>query len=215
MSKARRVRSSHAKGPPKSRGAGLGGGRIRGGPPGGHEHSDEYPEWYGAADAFTEACRLPVFAAISVEESPLHAIDIRAMARDLIAGQNITLRVFWHQPDPGLDPEHWFAVGEATGPAHDVDPEYPELLAGIHPDSREHLRHVLDHLHEMVHDAEEVVFGKIEDMQLEIDRYPGHLPARTQEAMLDHAAAEAMNGLSGIARLYSGSPPEPGEVPGS
>lgn len=85
--------------------------------------------WHALADQFTSHCRLGFLAGVMLEESPFGNLNIRATTIDAGTRKSIDLQVYWKQDNEGEDAEHWLSVGTATGPAHDVDPEYPELLA--------------------------------------------------------------------------------------
>lgn len=107
--------------------------------------------WHAWADQFGSHCKPGFLASVMLEESPFGNLNIRATTLNPVDGKMIDLQVYWKQDDEGDDAEHWLAVGTSTGPAHNVDPGYPELLAGIPEEAHDHVRHAIDHLHEMVH----------------------------------------------------------------
>lgn len=174
---------------------------------GGAMNMQKGPRWHQAMDVFTEQCRLGLLAGVVVEESPHRNLNIRATALDPVTGGYVPLQVYWQEPQDGSDPAHWLAVGEKIHPAHDGDPLYPELLAGLPRDSKEHIRHAIDHLHEMVHLATDVVNGKVEEVTevLVLADTERAVPDVVGGHMQAEAIEDALGGLNGVARLYTGS----------
>lgn len=167
----------------------------------------EGPEWHRAMDEFTAQCKLGLLAGVVVEESLHGNLNIRATTLDPVTRDYIELKVYWEEPADGSDPVHWLAAGEATNPAHGGDPAHPELLAGFPQQSKDHIRHGIDHLHEMVHLATDVVNGKAAEVAevLAMAGMKGDVPDIVGGHMQAEAIEDALMGLNGIARLYTGS----------
>lgn len=164
--------------------------------------------WHVLADQFGAHCKLGFLAGVMLEESPFGNLNIRATT-PLPADQTmIDLQVYWQQDNEEDEAEHWLAVGTSTGPAHDVDPLYPELLAGIPTEAHERVRHAIDHLHEMVHLAGSMIEARTEEVADYVDaRQVGPVPESVQDEMVRSTIDETIAGLNGIARLYTGSVP--------
>jgi hypothetical protein len=165
--------------------------------------------WHRLADQFAEHCRLGFLAGVMVEESPLGNLNIRATTIDPVSRTTTDLQVYWKQDDVDDVPEHWLAVGTTTGPAHDVNPDYPEMLAGIPEQSRDHIRHAIGHLHAMVHLAGSVLEARSMEVDLFIDARQAleDVPEAVRHEMARTAIDDAIAGLNGIARLYTGAMP--------
>lgn len=166
--------------------------------------------WHRLADRFAEHCRLGFLAGVMLEESPFGNLNIRASTIDPVTRTTTHLQVYWKQDDEGEEPEHWLSVGTLTGPAHDVDLDYPDLLTGIPEASREYILYAIGHLHEMVHLAGSILeartveaFAFLEDRRAgeDITEFIRHEMART-------AIDDTIAGLNGIARLYTGAMPD-------
>lgn len=166
--------------------------------------------WHRLADQFTEHCRLGFLAGVMLEESPFGNLNIRATTFDPATRKTTDLQVYWKQDDEGDMPEHWLSVGTATGPAHDVEPDYPELLAGIPAENREHIRHAISHLHEMVHLAGSVLEAKTAEASrfLESPQAAEAVPDTLQHIMIRSTIEDAIAGLNGVALLYTGAMPD-------
>jgi hypothetical protein len=139
-------------------------------------------------------------------------VNIHATAVDPITRQNVLLKVYWHREDDSAEPVHWLAADSATCRAHGGDPMRPELLAGFPQGSRDRILHAIDHLHDMEHLATDVVNAKAADMLdvLESVTVVGDVPELVAGSMQAEAIEDALAGLNGIARLYTGSLPERG-----
>lgn len=165
------------------------------------------PLWHDAMDEFTEQCRLGFMAGVVVEESLHGNLNIRATTMDPVTRDYVPLQVFWKEPADGSEPEHWLSVGSSTHPAHDEDETRSELLAGFAQESKEYISHAIDHLHEMVHVATDVVNGKSEEVTEALEMAASKAPV--SEVVAGHMQAEAIEdalmGLNGVARLYTGS----------
>lgn len=165
------------------------------------------PQWHEAMDEFTEQCRLGFMAGVVVEESLHGNLNIRATTMDPVTRDYVPLQVFWKEPADGSEPEHWLSVGAATHPAHTEDEAHSELLAGFAQESKEYISHAIDHLHEMVHLATDVVNGKSEEVTEALEMAASKAPV--SEVVAGHMQAEAIEdalmGLNGVARLYTGS----------
>ncbi|MDQ1058057.1 hypothetical protein QFZ23_001958 [Arthrobacter globiformis] len=163
--------------------------------------------WFDWADLFSAHCRLGFLAGVMLEESPFGNLNIRATTLDPVTRAITDLQVYWKQDDEDDTAEHWLAVGTATGPAHDVDPEYPELLAGVPEAGREHIRHAITHLHEMVHLAGAILEARAQeaidfvDARKEVEAVPDDV----QYEMIRSTIDDAIAGLNGTARLYTGA----------
>lgn len=175
---------------------------------GGMEEPDlSITPWHAWADQFGAHCRLGFLAGVMLEESPFGNLNIRATTMDPGTRAVTDLQVYWKQDDEGDVPEHWLSVGTATSPAHDVDPEYPELLAGVPEGGREHIRHAITHLHEMVHLAGAILEARGQeatdfvDARKEVEAVPDEVEYEMIRGTIDDAIA----GLNGIARLYTGA----------
>ncbi|WP_422759234.1 hypothetical protein [Paenarthrobacter sp. C1] len=168
--------------------------------------------WHLWADQFGSHCKLGFLAGVMLEESPFGNLNIRATTLDPISRTSTDLQVYWKQDDEGQIPEHWLSVGTATAPAHDVDPEYPELLAGTPLEVRDYIRHAIGHLHEMVHLAGSVLEARTEEVIqfVEAKRTAEAVPTSVEHEMLRTPIDDAIAGLNGMARLYTGA--MPGEV---
>jgi hypothetical protein len=164
-------------------------------------------QWHRMADQFGNHCKLGLLAGVMLEESPFGNLNIRAATIDPVTRTMTDLQVYWKQDDEGDVPEHWLSVGTATGPAHDVDPEYPDLLAGIPPAARDYIRHAIDHLHEMVHLAGSVLEARAQEVIqfIEAKRAAEAVPASVEHEMIRTTIDDAIAGLNGIARLYTGA----------
>jgi hypothetical protein len=170
------------------------------------------PDWHSAVDEFTAHCKLGFLAGVVVEESLYGKVNIHATAVDPITRQNVLLKVYWHREDDSAEPVHWLAADSATCKAHGGDPMRPELLAGFPQGSRDRILHAIDHLHDMEHLATDVVNAKAADMLdvLESVTVVGDVPELVAGSMQAEAIEDALAGLNGIARLYTGSLPERG-----
>lgn len=172
-------------------------------------HGPSVRPWHRLADRFGEHCRLGFLAGVMLEESPFGNLNIRASTMDPVTRTTTDLQVYWKQDDVEDVPEHWLSVGTLTGPAHDVDLEYPELLTGIPAASREYILHAIGHLHEMVHLAGSVLEARTEetDAYLNIRKAKEDVPDAVEQEMFRTAIDDALAGLNGIARLYTGAMP--------
>lgn len=173
-----------------------------------HDHGPELAEheWQAGVDEFTRQCRLGFLAGVAVEESPHGKLNIRAVTMDPIARRPVELKVYWLKDDDA-EPVHWLAADQATARAHGGDPMRPELLAGFPQASRGHILHAIDHLHDMVHIATDVVNVKAAEILevLESVKVDGDVPEIVAGGMQADAIEDALAGLNGIARLYTGS----------
>lgn len=165
--------------------------------------------WHRLADLFGDHCRLGFLAGVMLEESPFGNLNIRATTLDPATKSTTDLQVYWKQDDEKDIPEHWLSVGTATGPAHDVDPEYPELLADLPEVGREYIRHAIDHLHQMVHLAGSVLEAKTHEALhfLEARRTVEDVPDAIELEMVRGTIDDTIAGLNGIALLYTGAMP--------
>ncbi|MET4143807.1 hypothetical protein [Arthrobacter sp. UYCo732] len=166
--------------------------------------------WHQLADLFGSHCRLGFLAGVMLEESPLGNLNIRATTRDPATKNPTHLQVYWKQDDEQDVPEHWLSVGTATGPAHDVDPEYPELLTTIPEAGQEYIRHAIDHLHQMVHLAGSVLEARTHETLhfLALRRATENVTELIEHEMVRDTIDETIAGLNGIALLYTGAMPE-------
>lgn len=182
-----------------------------------YEEDDEDDEplepWEEHLQDFTSGCRLGLFGGLSVDESTDvdGGVNVSAFVMDLDGGDPIELKVYW-QPEEGSEtPSHWIAAGsKAVKESHlEEDAFYGELLADRTGDGREHLEHAILHLHELAHTATDIIMMKanrpwevIAEAQLD------HPPSEEAiEAMSATEVSDALAGLNGIARLYTGSRP--------
>ncbi|QOT19540.1 hypothetical protein [Paenarthrobacter sp. YJN-5] len=174
----------------------------------GEDHPGARP-WHVWADQFSGHCRLGFLAGVMLEESPFGNLNIRATTLDPISRTSTDLQVYWKQDDEDEIPEHWLSVGTATAPAHDVDPDYPELLAGTPLEVRDYIRHAIGHLHEMVHLAGSVLEARTQEVIqfVEAKRTAEAVPAFVEHEMLRTTIDDAIAGLNGMARLYTGAMP--------
>lgn len=165
--------------------------------------------WHKLADHFGEHCRLGFLAGVMLEESPFGNLNIRASTIDPATRKTTDLQVYWKQDDEQDEPEHWLSVGTITGPAHDVDPEYPDLLAATPEGSRDYIRHAIDHLHEMVHLAGSVLEARTGEVFAFVDarKVVEEVPDAVEHEMFRSTIEDAITGLNGIARLYTGAMP--------
>lgn len=172
-------------------------------------HGPHVQPWHRLADQFTEHCRLGFLAGVMLEESPFGNLNIRATTFDPATRKTTDLQVYWKQDDEGDVPEHWLSVGTATSPAHDVDPDYPELLADVPEENRERIRHAISHLHEMVHLAGSVLEAKTAEAAryLENRQAAESVPDTLQHIMIRSTIEDTIAGLNGIALLYTGAMP--------
>lgn len=165
--------------------------------------------WHAWADAFGAHCRLGFLAGVMLEESPFGHLNIRASTIDPVTRKTTHLQVYWKQDDERDEPEHWLAVGTLTGPAHDVDPEYPDLLADTPEGSRDYIRHAIDHLHEMVHLAGSILEARTAEVFAFMDAKADEgMPDVVRHEMIRTTIEDAIAGLNGIARLYTGAMPD-------
>ncbi|ACL42174.1 hypothetical protein Achl_4223 (plasmid) [Pseudarthrobacter chlorophenolicus A6] len=173
-------------------------------------HGPHVQPWHRLVDQFTEHCRLGFLAGVMLEESPFGNLNIRATTFDPATRKTTDLQVYWKQDDEGEVPEHWLSVGTATGPAHDVDPEYPELLADVPSENREHIRHAISHLHEMVHLAGSVLEAKTAEASrfLENRQTAESVPDTLQHIMIRSTIEDTIAGLNGVALLHTGAMPD-------
>ncbi|WP_138418750.1 hypothetical protein [Sinomonas gamaensis] len=169
-----------------------------------------FEDWRDSAEAFAEHCKLPLFGGVTLQEGPYGELNIAGTTHLGRPGENVELKVYWHLKDPDSEPEHWLAVGNASGPAHLADPAYPELLKGFPEECHDHLRHAIGHLHQMVHLAADVVAGKAEEARdyLEQRTDEGQLGDMILQTLESQSVSDAIEGLNGVARLYTGSMPE-------
>lgn len=168
--------------------------------------------WHDQLEEFTRNCRLGILVGVVVEESPLGpGLNARATTMDPVTRQPVALKVYWQAPGhPGEDPVHWLAADLAEAPAHGGDPMHPELLSGFAMDSRDAIRHAIDHLHDISDLATEVVAAREVEMRAMIDRAGGADVAGDASRivaadMAAEAIEDALAALNGIARLYTGS----------
>jgi hypothetical protein len=163
--------------------------------------------WFEWADRFSAHCRLGFLAGVMLEESPFGNLNISATTLDPVTRIITDLQVYWKQDDEDDTAEHWLSVGTATGPAHDVDPEYPELLVGVPEAGREHIRHAITHLHEMVHLAGAVLEARAQEAIDFVDarKVVEAVPDDVQYEMIRGTIDDAIAGLNGTARLYTGA----------
>lgn len=173
----------------------------------GMESLDEGPEWHQAMDEFTEHCKLGFMAGVVVEESLHGNLNIRAVTMDPVTRDYVPLQVFWKEPEDSGEAEHWLSVGSSACPAHTEDESRSELLAGYPQTSKEYIGHAIGHLHDMVHLATDVVNGKTGEVAaaLELASERKDVPDVVGGHMMDEAIEDALMGLNGVARLYTGS----------
>lgn len=179
------------------------------------DEDDEEPleQWEEFLQEFTHQCRMGLFRGLSVDESPdlTGAVNISAFVLDLDANEPIELKVYW-QSEPDADaPAHWLAVGNTTVQESDEGAEsvYDELLADHEGESREHLQHCVLHLHELAHLATDIIMMRANRpyelfAEAQLDEHPSDA---AMEAMAATEVSDALAGLNGIARLYTGSRP--------
>jgi hypothetical protein len=175
---------------------------------GGMEEPDlSITPWHAWADQFGAHCRLGFLAGVMLEESPFGNLNILATTMDPVTRTVTDLQVYWKQDDEGDTAEHWLSVGTATGPAHDVDPEYPELLAGVPEAGREHIRHAITHLHEMVHLAGAILEARAQEATDFVDarKKVETVPAEVEYEIIRGTLDDTIAGLNGTARLYTGA----------
>lgn len=176
----------------------------------GDDHEAEVgAAWHNQLQEFTRQCRLGLLVGVVVDESP-HGpgLNVRAETLDPVTRQPVRLQVFWKAPEhPEDKPVHWLATDLAETPAHRGDPLHPELLAGFAQDSRLHIRHAIDHLHDIADLATEVVAAREMEMSAMLERagMEGHVPDLVGGDMIAESIEDAMAALNGIARLYTGS----------
>lgn len=163
--------------------------------------------WHAGVDEFIRLCRLGIFAGVVVEESLHGGVHIRADTFDPITDHAIRLQVYWVQPGGNEEPVHWIAVGHASEPAHGGDPMRRSLLSGFPQDSRYHLRHAIDHLHDMAHVAVDVVNARTAELLAMIQEMgrTGDIAEAVAGKMKADSIDDSLAGLNGIARLYTGS----------
>lgn len=168
------------------------------------EDDEDAPAWHDALDEFTEHCKLDLLAGVVVAESLHRNLDIRAVTLDPVTRKQVPLQVFWKET--GEEPEHWVTVGTASAPAHD-DEDHTEVLSGFPLESKDHIRHAIDHLHAMVHVATDVVNGKTSEVEelLQIAALDRPFPEVVGGHMMAEAIEDALYGLNGVARLFTGS----------
>jgi hypothetical protein len=178
------------------------------------EQDFDREDWELALDLFTQQCRSGMYSGVSVDESPdvPGALNISAAVIDLVTHQPVKLKVFFRPSTAGQDePDHWMAIGDVEALAHGVEDERrAELLTGFPQGSREYLLHAVDHLHEMAHEAVEVVQARSEmpyDMAEETGVRQGEEVEIALNVMSSHAEADALAALNGLARLYTGTLP--------
>jgi len=173
------------------------------------DRAHEGRAWHTAVDEFTRLCRLGLFGGVVVDESPYGSLNVQADTFDPITDQPVRPQAYWEQAADAA-PVHWLAVGTATHPAHPADGGdlmRTELLSGFPQDSRYHLRHAIDHLHEMVHVAADVVNAKVAElagMLQELEK-EGSVSEVVAGQMKADAVEDALAGLNGIGRLYTGA----------
>lgn len=172
-------------------------------------HGPHIQPWHRLVDRFTEHCRLGFLAGVMLEESPFGNLNIRATTFDPATRKTTDLQVYWKQDDEDDVSEHWLSVGTTTGPAHDVDPDYPDLLADVPPENREHIRHAISHLHEMVHLAGSVLEAKTAEASryLENRQAAESVPDTLQHIMIRSTIEDTIAGLNGVALLHTGAMP--------
>jgi hypothetical protein len=163
--------------------------------------------WFEWVDQFSAHCRLGFLAGVMLEESPFGNLNISATTLDPVTRAITDLQVYWKQDDEDDTAEHWLSVGTATGPAHDVDLEYPELLAGVPEAGREHIRHAITHLHEMVHLAGAILEARAREAIDFVDARKAveAVTDDVQYEMIRSTIDDAIAGLNGTARLYTGA----------
>jgi hypothetical protein len=166
--------------------------------------------WHRLADQFAEHCRLGFLAGVMLEESPLGNLNIRATTIDPVTRTTTDLQVYWKQDEVDDVPEHWLAVGTLTGPAHDVDLDYPELLTGTPEASRDYILHAIGHLHEMVHLAGSVLEARTAETlaYLDLRKAGEEVSEAVEHEMVRTTLDDAIAGLNGVARLYTGAMPD-------
>lgn len=165
--------------------------------------------WHDQLQEFTRQCRLGLLVGVVVDESPQGpGLNVRAETLDPVTWQPVRLKVFWKAPEHSDgEPVHWLATDLAETPAHGGDPLHPELLAGFAQDSRPHIRHAIDHLHDIADLATDVVVAREMEMSAMLERagMEGHVPELVGGDMVAESIEDAIAALNGIARLYTGS----------
>ncbi|GAA4032819.1 hypothetical protein GCM10023063_15200 [Arthrobacter methylotrophus] len=166
--------------------------------------------WHEQLQEFTRQCRLGLLVGVVVDESPQGpGLNVRAQTLDPVTNKPVRLQVFWKAPEhPEDEPVHWLATDLAESPAHGGDPLHPELLAGFPQDSRLHIRHAIDHLHDIADLATDVVVAREMEMSAMLERTGltgGDVPELVAGEMLVESVEDALAALNGIARLYTGS----------
>lgn len=178
-----------------------------------HEEADR-EEWELALDAFTQQCRLGLFAGVSIDESPEvpGALNISAAIVDHVLHRPVKLKVFFRPaPEGQEEPVHWMAIDDLEVLAHGVeDDKRSGLLSGFPQGSRDYLLHAIDHLHSMVHAAGDVVIARSAEPYA-MAEHTGMPRVEEFEDMIGglsaSAAADALAALNGVARLYTGTLP--------
>lgn len=174
---------------------------------GNHDHADEDEEeldnWQEALAFFDELCQTPVLSGVVLERSPrlLQAIDISADSFGLDDDQAQRLRIFW---DTGTDGSavHWIDVGGQRIEAHgevDLDASLPQLSL----EARAEIAHILEHLHQLVHVAEDVAGMHREDLAEHLQEGVDHADAVKAIREADEDLLALMNAT---ARLHTGRP---------
>lgn len=84
------------------------------------------------------------------------------------------------------------------------------MLADYPAASREHIRHAIGHLHEMVHLAGSVLEAKTEEARqfLDIRQSAEGIPDTLQNMMIRSTIEDTIAGLNGMALLYTGAMPD-------
>jgi hypothetical protein len=174
---------------------------------GNHDHADEYEEdldnWQEALAFFDELCQTPVLSGVVLERSPrlLQAIDVSADSFGLDGDQVQRLRIFW---DTGTDGSavHWIDVGGQRIEAHgevDLDNSLPHLSL----EARAEVAHILEHLHQLVHVAEDVAAMHREELAEHLQDGIDHADA---VKVIREADEDLLALMNATARLHTGRP---------
>ncbi|MBT1000989.1 hypothetical protein KIH31_00090 [Paenarthrobacter sp. DKR-5] len=169
--------------------------------------------WEELLQEFTRQCRMGLFGGLSVDESTelSGVVNVSAFVLDLDGDEPLELKVYWQAEEGSDTPSHWIAAGNtAVKETHTgAKAFYDELLASHEGEGRGHLEHAILHLHELAHIASDIIMMKAKRpyeviAEAQLDEPPSDA---AMEAMSATEVSDALAGLNGIARLYTGSRP--------
>lgn len=179
-----------------------------------HDHDDpNHRAWQCSVDSFTQQCRYGWLYGITVDLSPHGGVDVAALIRPpgLEDKGMMPVRVFMHQGELETEPGHWFGAADVMCPAHAKDVDIVGLVSVFPIESQGFIAHALQHLHTMNHTVEDILKGKLDEIVDALELMGGTVEdlAQMSRVLYTRELPDILSGLNGIARLHTGSFPQP------